>query len=88
MPALLAGDLNDVPDSRTLQELGKQWTRANAEVLPTIPVEQPKQQIDYVLYRPTDRWRLVEVQVLDEATASDHRPLLAVLELRGESKAE
>lgn len=81
MPALLAGDLNDIPDSRTLREFGKQWIRANADVLPTIPVEQPKHQIDYVLFRPAERWRVLEARVLDEATASDHRPLLAVLEL-------
>ena len=29
--------------------------------------------------RPADRWKVVEVRVLDEAVASDHRPVLAVL---------
>jgi endonuclease/exonuclease/phosphatase (EEP) superfamily protein YafD len=33
-----------------------------------------------VLVRPSGVWRVLEVRVLDEAVASDHRPLLAVLD--------
>ncbi len=77
---VLAGDLNDLPDSATLIELARRWTRSNVEVEPTIPVERPTRQIDYVLYAPADRWRVIETQVLLEAVASDHRAVLAVLE--------
>jgi endonuclease/exonuclease/phosphatase family metal-dependent hydrolase len=80
-PAVLAGDLNDVPNSRTLSEFGTVWTRANEKALPTIPVDQPTKQIDFILFRPAERWKAVEVQVLDEAVASDHRAIFAVLEL-------
>lgn len=80
-PALLAGDLNDVHDSSTLQELAKQWTHSAPQPLPTIPVSTPSRQIDFVLFRPQSRWKVIEVRVLDEAVASDHRPILAVLEL-------
>ncbi|WP_237607469.1 endonuclease/exonuclease/phosphatase family protein [Roseimaritima sediminicola] len=80
-PALLAGDLNDVIGSPTLDRLAAVWTRSNDQPLPTIPVAQPQRQIDFVLYHPADRWKVVEVRVLDEAVASDHRPILAVLEL-------
>jgi endonuclease/exonuclease/phosphatase family metal-dependent hydrolase len=86
-PALLAGDLNDLSDSPPLTELGKQWQRSNARILPTIPVKSPRRQIDYILYRPKDRWRTVETVVLEEAVASDHRAILAVLELPGASAA-
>jgi hypothetical protein len=34
-----------------------------------------------VLFRPADRWRSLEVRVLDEAVASDHRAIFALLEL-------
>jgi len=81
MPALLAGDLNDVPASPTLTALGTHWTRSNPTVLLTSPASKPSRQIDYVLVRPASRWRAVETHVLDEAVASDHRPVLAVLEL-------
>ncbi len=79
--ALLAGDLNAMPDSRTLRQFETQWTRANEEVLPTFPVEKPVRQIDFILFRPAHRWRTIEVRVLDEAVASDHRGIFAVLEL-------
>lgn len=81
-PAILAGDLNAVPDSEPLRILSKQWHRAGApEIYPTIPVASPRRQIDYVLLRPAKRFRVVEVRVLDEAVASDHRAILTVLEL-------
>lgn len=82
LPALLLGDLNDVLGSAALSELQQQWTSANREPLPTIPVDKPKQQIDFVLFYPQERWVVIDVKVLDEAIASDHRPILAVLELR------
>lgn len=87
-PALLAGDLNATPESRTLELLGTMWSRANAEPLPTVPVKAPTRQIDYVLYRPAGRWKVVEVRVLDEAVASDHRAILAVLELQAVAGAD
>ena len=80
-PALLAGDLNDVPQSAVLAEFEKLWRRSNQEPLPTIPVDKPTRQIDFVLFRPVDRWKVLETKVLDEPVASDHRPILAVLEL-------
>ncbi|HRA89716.1 MAG TPA: endonuclease/exonuclease/phosphatase family protein, partial [Planctomycetaceae bacterium] len=80
-PALLAGDLNDTIGSPTLDFLLKEWSRTSDEVQPTIPVSKPAQQIDFVLFRPAARWHVVESKVLDESVASDHRPILAVLEL-------
>jgi endonuclease/exonuclease/phosphatase family metal-dependent hydrolase len=81
MPAILAGDLNDVPNSATLKEIGKSWVRTNPEIMPTVPVAKPLRQIDYILVRPKERWKVIETQVLDEAVASDHRAIFAVIEL-------
>ena len=39
----------------------------------------PRSRIDYVLYRRRDGWRVVDVQIIDDRVASDHRPVLAVL---------
>ncbi|QDT05414.1 Endonuclease/Exonuclease/phosphatase family protein [Rubripirellula lacrimiformis] len=80
-PAILAGDMNDVIDSATLNTLEKRWTRTNPKPLPTIPVTDPTRQIDFVLVSAQDRWKVVDVTVLSEAVASDHRPILATLEL-------
>ncbi len=78
-PAILAGDLNASPDSAVMAEFAKTWRRANDKDLSTFPAAKPTKQIDYILVRPAARWEVVEVRVLDEAAASDHRPLLAVL---------
>jgi len=79
-PAILAGDLNAVRGSATLQKLTSAWTVAGGEI-PTVPVGKPERQIDFILFRPAGRWRVIEVKVLNEAVASDHRPIFAVLEL-------
>ncbi len=82
-PAVLAGDLNTVPERATLPLLASAWTIAGAgRERPTVPVESPKRQIDWILFRPAERWRTIEVRVLDEKLASDHRPILAILELK------
>jgi endonuclease/exonuclease/phosphatase family metal-dependent hydrolase len=80
-PTLLAGDLNATPDSDTLSKVFEVWTSANSEARPTVPVGKPLRQIDYILFRPQNRWRVVEVRVLEESVASDHRAIFAVLEL-------
>ncbi len=52
---------------------------AGANRLFTYPSGTPAKHIDYVLFRPADRWQVVETRVLAERVASDHRPLLTVL---------
>lgn len=84
-PMILMGDLNAQPDSAVLQKFDETWTRTNTEPMPTFPVAEPTRQIDYILVRPSNRWRVVEVRVLDEKVASDHRPIFAVLELIDDS---
>lgn len=80
--AILAGDLNATPDSTVLKRLvANLWSNTANKPISTIPVARPERQIDFVLYRPANRWKVVETKVLDEAIASDHRPLLTVLEL-------
>jgi endonuclease/exonuclease/phosphatase family metal-dependent hydrolase len=83
-PAILAGDLNDGPESTTLAEIESKWTRANKTPLATIPVDQPTRQIDFIHFQPASRWKVVETTVLDEEVASDHRAIFTVLELTPE----
>jgi len=78
--AILAGDLNAVPESKSMATLRKMWAMPNEEPTPTVPVSNPVRQIDYVLVRPANRWKTIEVRVLEEKVASDHRAILAVLE--------
>jgi endonuclease/exonuclease/phosphatase family metal-dependent hydrolase len=81
-PAVLAGDLNANPGSKPLDILRTKWTSATAgPSLFTYPSPKPVKQIDYILCRPGKRFRVVESKVIAEAVASDHRPILAVVEL-------
>jgi endonuclease/exonuclease/phosphatase family metal-dependent hydrolase len=83
VPAILAGDLNATRDSQPLKLLETAWSNVNTTPLPTIPVDAPQRQIDFVLYRPADMWNVIEVKVLDEAVASDHRAIYCELEWVG-----
>jgi endonuclease/exonuclease/phosphatase family metal-dependent hydrolase len=82
---ILTGDLNAAPGSAPIKALAKNWTFATepgGKGLLTIPSDAPKQQIDYVLFR--GKFKVVEAKVIEEKIASDHRPVLAVLEWTGE----
>ncbi len=46
----------------------------------TYPADAPTKRIDYVLFDRRRGWRCAGARVLDVPVASDHRPLLAVLE--------
>jgi len=81
-PFILAGDLNATVDREEMQILLEIWGDAATEKPePTIPVVEPSRRIDYVLYTPWYRFQVVETRVLDEQVASDHRPVLAVLDI-------
>ncbi len=89
LPAILAGDLNAVPGSPTMQAFNETWQNATYQKgLYTSPAKNPSRQIDYILCRPSERWSFFESKVLDEAVASDHRPILVVLELLPEFKGK
>jgi len=80
-PAILAGDMNDVPESPTILALGRIWGNATSRKgLFTFPSDDPVRQIDYVMCRPSNRWKVVGSRVLNVTVASDHRPIMAVLE--------
>jgi len=86
--AILAGDLNDTSTSETMNVLWQEWTNTSTHERPTIPVTDPGRQIDFILYRPSDRFRWRDTSVLDESVASDHRPLLTTLEYSDLSQVE
>jgi len=86
LPIILAGDLNAVPDSDPIALLVQEWSyAAQGDPRPTVPSVAPKRKIDYILFKK-DRWRVVEVRVIDEKVASDHCPVFAVLELLPQSE--
>jgi endonuclease/exonuclease/phosphatase family metal-dependent hydrolase len=82
LPTILAGDMNATPDAEPVTVLQQRWTNAiDDKAAPSAPSSKPRSRIDYIFYRPTDRFRIVETRVVDEPMASDHCPVFAVLEL-------
>jgi endonuclease/exonuclease/phosphatase family metal-dependent hydrolase len=80
-PAILAGDLNAQSKDAEVKSLLEKWTAAGAgKGLLTFPSDKPAIEIDHVLLRPAKSWRVIEVKVIEEKVASDHRPLLVVVE--------
>jgi endonuclease/exonuclease/phosphatase family metal-dependent hydrolase len=83
-PALLAGDMNARPDTDVMEVLNARWTNPPAvDPSPISPSGRPRLRVDYVLLRPTGHWRVIESRLIDDTVASDHRPLLVVLEWGG-----
>lgn len=81
-PYILLGDFNDVPASRTLALFRE---RAAEAAKPennrfTFSSTEPSREIDYIFFAPAAAWHAREVTVVDERLASDHRPVVAVLE--------
>ena len=74
-PFILAGDWNDLPDSKLLRELKKHFTILS-DTEATFPADHPKECIDYIAILNTQSAKTVESHVINEPEASDHRPLL------------
>lgn len=84
-PVLLVGDFNSQPGGSVMELLRQYWhmPAKPADAHFTFPADEPVREIDFVLYRPAERFRLLEYRVVGERVASDHRPVLAVLEIGG-----
>ncbi|TZF86304.1 endonuclease (plasmid) [Pedobacter sp. BS3] len=84
IPVVLAGDFNAEPTEETLQII----RTAFEPLIPgdntfTFPADKPGTKIDHVFLGKNFRWINRKQQVIDEEQASDHRPLLARVKLKG-----
>lgn len=82
-PIILAGDFNSTPDSEVMASfrLDSWFIPDKGEDHLTFPSDAPEREIDYILYRPAERFEIVRVDVIDEPLASDHRPVFMELRL-------
>lgn len=82
-PVILAGDYNTRPNGASLQLLRDAgWEVLEKEGNPhTFPADAPDREIDFVVIR---NYPEVDIShyVMDEAVASDHRPLFAEITVR------
>ncbi|MGZ4436323.1 MAG: endonuclease/exonuclease/phosphatase family protein [Nocardioidaceae bacterium] len=86
-PVVLAGDLNERPDGPSWRRLARAgYADHGGADGPTFPADQPRKRIDALLVRGEARVLRHGAPDLPErllATASDHRPLVAELDLTG-----
>lgn len=83
MPIILAGDLNMEVGAAAMDSLETLFYRpCGQDCAPTIPVENPKKAIDFILIHPKTAFQKVSYQVQTDITVSDHLPVVAVFELK------
>jgi endonuclease/exonuclease/phosphatase family metal-dependent hydrolase len=74
-PVLLAGDFNAPRTAPTMQMLEREsWTIAGIGDAGTYPSGEPKEEIDFIVWRGNGL--KVSHRVVDETQASDHRPVV------------
>ncbi len=83
LPVILAGDLNAVASTRVIGAFDNHFMRScitNCGF--TIPVINPNKTIDYIVYAPKEKFKVIQHKVIPESYASDHRPVMAILQLQ------
>lgn len=77
LPMILAGDFNATPESPVIAYFDKYFTRTCSECKPTIPVEEAKKTIDFIMHKQGAKLKSANTRVIDEQYASDHLPVVA-----------
>lgn len=77
-PFFIAGDLNAHPDSEVIKGLQKDFVVLSNTKQPTFPADKPTETIDYIAAyaKDTTTFTRLSAWVVDEPTASDHRPIV------------
>lgn len=85
-PTILAGDLNATPGSDPINILEQMWTSTYDKENPeyTFPSDHPRLKLDYVMFYPNNRWKILECKVIKDSVASDHCVYAVTLELLDE----
>jgi len=82
-PVLLAGDINDLPDSDVLKRLGLKWNILSDPEKFTYRSDNPVKCIDYIFGLTHEKYlfKVMDRVVGDEPVASDHLPLWVKVEI-------
>ncbi|WP_224070079.1 endonuclease/exonuclease/phosphatase family protein [Arachidicoccus terrestris] len=81
MPFIIGGDFNAHEQSEVIKTLDQQMTRTCENCPPTFDEGDASGAIDYVAYRPASKFKVLSQKVLNTVKASDHFPVMAVLQL-------
>ncbi|MFC3559778.1 endonuclease/exonuclease/phosphatase family protein [Pedobacter jamesrossensis] len=80
LPVVLGGDLNATPDAESIQIFDSLFARTCQTCDFTIPVINPTKTIDHIGYKPAIAFKVLSHQAIPERYASDHLPILSVLQ--------
>jgi endonuclease/exonuclease/phosphatase family metal-dependent hydrolase len=82
-PVLLAGDINDLPDSAVLKGLGLTWNILSDPQKFTHRSDKPEKCIDYIFGLANEKYefKVIDRVVGEEPVASDHLPLWVKVEI-------
>lgn len=78
-PVFLMGDLNAAPERESIQTLRDSGFRVFNDARPkmlSFPARKPRILLDYIAEYPANSVKFKSVCVVNEAVASDHRPVL------------
>lgn len=88
LPLVAGGDLNALPDSRTMGIIKSVMNLGCPQQCPlTFPSAQPTRTIDYIMTAPTNKFSVTSYTAPSgwheekKAYASDHRPVIAVMKV-------
>ena len=89
VPVILAGDFNSTPGSQVMDLIAESFAVPDkGDDHFTFRSDDPTREIDFIVFRPAERFTLIESRVIDAPLASDHRPVLLVVEFQtGNPKA-
>ncbi|MCX2575094.1 endonuclease/exonuclease/phosphatase family protein [Pedobacter sandarakinus] len=82
LPVVLGGDLNAAPGSESIKIFDALFTRTCQNCDFTIPVINPTKTIDHIGYKPANAFEVVSHKAIAEHYASDHLPILSVLQYK------
>lgn len=81
LPLIIAGDFNAQPQSQVIKKMDEVFTRTCQECAPTFPVVNPRTTIDFIAFKKSPNIKTISHSVVQEHYASDHLPVLAMLQL-------
>jgi endonuclease/exonuclease/phosphatase family metal-dependent hydrolase len=83
LPVIIGGDFNAEPGTRVINKLDSFITRTCKQNCgSSFPDEGSSRLIDFIGYSPSKAFSVKRYQVIDEKYASDHVPVISVIELR------
>jgi endonuclease/exonuclease/phosphatase family metal-dependent hydrolase len=82
LPMIIAGDFNSMPGSEPIKRLDQLFQRTCEPCDFTIPVINPNRAIDFIAFRPDNKFEVVSHKVIPETYASDHLPIFSVLKIK------